>query len=390
MFYRGARLASGLTAAVSLFALQLSPALAFEPSGNDVADAFLTILDSDQGTVESYGGVEESGGEVTIRDLLITNENEDNAKATIGTTVLTEGEILDDGRLKLGSLGLQDLELTSDDGGMSLNNLKVTELLLPSAEEVAANKSPVGPGYRSLEINTVQIRDEDGKVADVDKIMSSIDSMDGDLPTSGSFSISGAKIDVKQIESEEAKALTDLGYETLSMNITGSGKWDPETATLVIPELKIDAQEAASLSLSLSLGGVTREVIAKLGDNPEEPEEAMALLQNVAIENAKIRLDDASLTGRILDQEAEKAGVAKSDYVSGLTSTLPMMLSMLQNKDLETQVAEAVTQYLNSPGSLQITAAPGAPVPMAQIMGTAMLAPQMIPQILSVSVTANQ
>ncbi|MDN3718941.1 hypothetical protein QW131_06290 [Roseibium salinum] len=76
--------------------------------------------------------------------------------------------------------------------------------------------------------------------------------------------------------------------------------------------------------------------------------------------------------------------------MSGLTSTLPMMLSMLQNKDLETQVAEAVTQYLNSPGSLQITAAPGAPVPMAQIMGTAMLAPQMIPQILSVSVTANQ
>lgn len=390
MFYRGPRLAAGLTAAVSLFALQLSPALAFEPSGNDVADAFLTILDSDQGTVESYGGVEESGGEVTIRDLLITNENEDNAKATIGTTVLSQGEVLDDGRLKLGSLGLQDLELTSDDGGMSLNNLKVTELLLPSAEEVAANKSPVGPGYRSLEINTVQIRDEDGKVADIDKIMSSIDSMDGDLPTSGRFSISGAKIDVKQIESEEATALTELGYETLSVDITGSGKWDPETAMLVIPELKIDAQEAASLSLSLSLGGVTREVIAKLGDNPEEPEEAMALLQNVTIENAKIRLDDASLTGRILDQEADKAGVAKSDYVSGLTGTLPMMLSMLQNKELETQVTEAVTQYLNSPGSLQITAAPGAPVPIAQIMGTAMLAPQMIPQILSVSITANQ
>ncbi|MDN3718942.1 hypothetical protein QW131_06295 [Roseibium salinum] len=75
---------------------------------------------------------------------------------------------------------------------------------------------------------------------------------------------------------------------------------------------KIDAQEAASLSLSLSLGGVTREVIAKLGDNPEEPEEAMALLQNVAIENAKIRLDDASLTGRILDQEAEKKPVSRS------------------------------------------------------------------------------
>lgn len=390
MFSCGPRIAARLTATVSLIAVQLTPALAFDPTGNDVADAFLTILDSDQGTVESYGAVEESGAEVTIRDLLITNETEENSKATIGATVLSEGEVLEDGRLKLGGLGLQNLELTGDDGGMSLNDLKVTDLLLPSAKEVAANESPIGPGYKTLEINTVQIRDENGKIADIDKIKSSIDSMDGDLPTSGRFSISGATIDVKQVEGEEAKSLTDLGYETLSVDLTGSGKWDPEAATLEIPELKIDAKDAARLSLSVSLGGVTREVISKLNDNPEKPEEAMAMLQNVTIENINIRLDDASLTGRILDQEAGKAGVERSEYVTGLTGTLPMMLSMLQNKEFEGQVSEAVTQYLNNPGSLQITAAPGTAVPIAQIMGTAMLAPQMIPQILSVSVTANE
>ena len=38
------------------------------------------------------------------------------------------------------------------------------------------------------------------------------------------------------------------------------------------------------------------------------------------------------------------------------TCALPisLMLGMLQNKDLEGQVAEAVTQYLTNPGSLEI------------------------------------
>ncbi|WP_428642987.1 hypothetical protein [Roseibium sp.] len=390
MFSRAPRLGAGLATAVSLIVVQASPALAFDPSGNAVADAFLTLLDSEDGTVQSYASVEETGNTVTIKDLLITNEDKDNVKVTIGSTALTDGVVQDNGRLKLGNLGLEKLKLTADDGGMTLESLSVSDLLLPSADEAKDGNSPVNPGYRVLEINAVQISDEDGKVADVDKIYSSIDSMDGDLPTSGQFAITGAKIDVKQLEAKEATSLTELGYETLNFSVSGSGKWDPDAATLAIPELKIDAENAASLSLSLSLGGVTRDVVTQLNDKTKKPEEAMALVQNVSIENAKIRLDDASLTGRILDQEAKKAGVETPVFVSGLTGSLPMMLGMLQNKELEAQVAKAVTDYLTTPGSLEITAAPGTPVPVSQIMGTAMLAPQMIPQILSVAITANQ
>lgn len=390
MFSRSNRLVVGLSTAVSLIALQASPALAFDPTGNDVADAFLTLIDSEEGTVESYGSVDVSGDTVVIKDIVVSNDADENAKATIGATTLADGSVQGDGRLKLSGLDLEKLELTADDGGMSLSSLTVTDLLLPSPDEVKAGTPPVGPGYKTFEANAIEIRDEDGKVADIAKIASSIDGMDGDLPTSGSFAVTGATIDVKQLEAKETKALADLGYETLSMDISGQGKWDPDAATLMIPELKIDAKDAASLTLSLSLGGVTRDVVNQLDETSDKPEEAMALLQNVTIENAKIRLDDASLTGRILTQEAQKAGVETPQYVAGLTGTLPLMLGMLQNKELEAQVTEAVTEFLNTPGSLEVTAAPGAPVPVSQIMGTAMLAPQMIPQILSVGITANQ
>ncbi|WP_209009526.1 hypothetical protein [Labrenzia sp. PO1] len=390
MFSRSPRIAAGLTAAVSLLALQASPALAFDPSGNEIADAFLSLLDAEKGTVESYGSVDEAGGAVTLSDIVISKEDEEGASVTIASTVLTGGEIQADGRLKLASLDMSNLQLTAEDGGMSLADLKVTELLLPTPEEAASDTPPVGPGYKTFEANSIQIRDEDNQIADITKISSSIDAMDGDLPTAGSFAVTGATIDVKELESKETKSLTDLGYETLTVDVAGSGKWDPEAATLVVPELKIDAKEAASLSLSFSMGGVTREVVTQLNEKSEKPEEAMALLQNVTIENAKIRLDDASLTGRVLDQESKKAGVDTPTYVAGLTGTLPMMLGMLQNKELEGKVTQAVTQFLNTPGSLELTAAPGAPVPLSQIMGTAMFAPQMIPQILSVGITANQ
>jgi hypothetical protein len=390
MFSRSPRIAAGLTAAVSLLVLQASPALAFDPSGNEIADAFLSLLDAEKGTVESYGSVDEASGAVTLSDIVISKEDEEGASVTIASTVLTGGEIQADGRLKLASLDMSNLQLTAEDGGMSLADLKVTELLLPTPEEAASDTPPVGTGYKTFEANSIQIRDEDNQIADIVKISSSIDAMDGDLPTAGSFAVTGATIDVKELESKETKSLTDLGYETLTVDVAGSGKWDPEAATLVVPELKIDAKEAASLSLSLSMGGVTREVVTQLNEKSEKPEEAMALLQNVTIENAKIRLDDASLTGRVLDQESKKAGVDTPTYVAGLTGTLPMMLGMLQNKELEGKVAQAVTQFLNTPGSLELTAAPGAPVPLSQIMGTAMFAPQMIPQILSVGITANQ
>ncbi|MET1415152.1 hypothetical protein ABVF61_22965 [Roseibium sp. HPY-6] len=389
MFSPSSKITIGLCTAVSLIAIQATPTLAFDPTGNEIADAFLTVLDGQEGTVESYGAVNESGNAVTIENLVITDENDQNAKVTIATTVLNGGAILDGGRLKLDALSLQSLQLASDDGGMSLESLDATELVLPSAEE-AASGGAGSPGYKTVDIKNVQIQDEDGKVADIAAISSSIDSMDGDLPTSGTFSLTGAIIDVNQLEAEETKSLRELGYETLSLDVSASGKWDPEAATIDIPELKIDAKDAASLSISLALGGVTREVIEQLEEKSNKPEEAMGLLQNVTLVNAKIRLDDASLTGRILDQEAQKAGVEVPVYVAGLTGSLPLMLGMLQNKELEGQVAQAVTEYLNTPGSLEVVAAPGAPVPFSQVMGTAMLAPQMIPQILSVGITANQ
>lgn len=380
----------GLPTAVSLLVLQANPALAFDPTGNPVADTFLTLLETEDGTVDSYGSFSESGDTVTIANIVLKQDGTDDEQVTIGATTLTGGEVLGNGRLKLAGLTLESLELMADDGGMTLASMAATDLLLPSPAEIEGDGSSIDPSYKTFEALDIQITDVGNQVAGIASITSTIDGMDGDQPTSGSFAVSGILLDVAKIQAEEAKSLQELGYDTLSLNVSGSGKWEPDAGTLVIPDLKISGENAATLSLSLSLGGVTRDVVDQLNASADNPEESLGILQGISIAGVTIRLDDSSLTGRILDQEAKKAGVDTSQYVAGLTSSLPLMLGMLQNKDLEAQVAGAVTEYLNAPGSLEITVAPAAPVPMAQIMGTVMIAPQMIPQILSLGITANQ
>ena len=54
------------------------------------------------------------------------------------------------------------------------------------------------------------------------------------------------------------------------------------------------------------------------------------------------------------------------------------------------KVSAAVSAYLDNPGSLKIVAAPPSPVPVAQIMGAAMSAPQSVIGVLGINVTANE
>ena len=112
---------------------------------------YISGFSCEKGTVESYGSVDEAGGAVTLSDIVISKEDEEGASVTIASTVLTGGEIQADGRLKPASLDMSNLQLTAEDGGMSLADLKVTELLLPTPEEAASDTPPVDEVVKTAE-----------------------------------------------------------------------------------------------------------------------------------------------------------------------------------------------------------------------------------------------
>ena len=370
----------------------LGSAQAFDPTGNEVADAFLHLLEAEQGKVESYGAVSESGNAVSISSIKLIDPADDTLAVTIDATDLVGGKKLDNGRLQLESLGLSKLSMTSDrDGSMSIEDFKVTDLILPTAAELANGPAgAVNPSYSTLDISTVNIVTKENESVQLSRIQTELGDMVDNLPTSMQFSLSDISLDASTISDEDAVSFQELGYEKITLNVTGAGKWSPDTEQAELTDLTINGTDMGTLKLNMSFGGVSREVIEKLDDIGENPQMAMSLTQNVSLIGVTIGLIDGSLTNRILEQEASKSGVAKAAYVEQQVQGLNLLLGALNNKDFQDQVSSAVSSFLNDPQSLQVVAAPANPVPFAQIMGTVMLAPQGLPKILGLDVKANQ
>jgi len=116
----------------------------------------------------------------------------------------------------------------------------------------------------------------------------------------------------------------------------------------------------------------------------------MGLMQQLTFNNAKISFADASLTKKVLDVVGAEQGVSGEQMAQSLKGLAPLMIAQLNMPELQNQIAQAVNTYLDDPRSLTIIAAPAAPVPFPMIMGAAMGAPNTIPQVLGVTVKANE
>jgi hypothetical protein len=373
------------------------PALAFDATGNDIADRFLEIVEAGNATVSGYDGVTQSGETVTISGLRSSiDEGSDKSRLTIRETTIAGGRLTDDGGLSASSLTMGGVNIENldddEDVKVSAENIVISDPVLasPAAVKASNGAEAITPTYSRAELTNIVIdADDDGRVP-VSRVVAVIDTMDGGLPTSGSINVEGIEITADSLDDEERKALSDLGYESLTLSFQMQADWKPDTGELAIDRLTLSGENAGTLNAALRINGLTREVLEQLDAAQDNPEQAMGLMQGLLVESISLRIDNDSIVDRVLENQAKEAGATREVFVEQLTGALPFMLSMLNNAEFQAKVAGAATAFLKDPKSLSASATPAAPVPFAQILGTAMMAPQSLPDILGVTITANQ
>lgn len=376
--------------------LAASPALAFDPSGNAVADRFLEIMEAGDATVNGYDGVTESGGTVTITGLRTTITSEGApAELAVATTAISGGTLRDDGGLGATRMTMSGVTVDGKDGDeevrITVETIAIDDPLLPSAASVrlTPDASGVAPGYSRAELNGMLIDAKGQGRIPIARVVARIDRMDGDMPTAGSVELDGLKISQELLDEDEKKTLADLGYQDLLLSGSFEADWDPASGRLDVTRITFGGDTAARMQAALAIGGLTREVVEKLDQSQDNPEQAMALMQGLTLERLSLRLDNDSLVDRLLDSQARASGQTREAFVGNLTGALPMMLSIVGNPEFQAKVASAATTFLKEPRSFSAVAAPASPLPFAQVMGMAMMAPQMLPDLLNVSVEAN-
>jgi hypothetical protein len=274
---------SALAIALACPMLAVSPALAFEPTGNEIADRFLAIVEAGNATVTVQDGVSEAGGAVTIKGLeTLIKDKGNEAKLIVGTTVITDGVLPASGGLNADSMVMSGVTVDGKDGDetvrIEVKSISIDDPVMPSPETVKAAGSADGiaPSYSRAELTGIVIDANEQGLIPIASVVATIDEMDGDLPTSGSLAIEGVEISAASLDDEEKKTLTDLGYDKLTLSGSFAADWDPQSGKLLVSDLTVGGTEVGTLACHRRTDPRDRQEARRLPGQPRAGDGAHA------------------------------------------------------------------------------------------------------------------
>lgn len=379
-------------------ALLAAPQVAMAQDANAVAERFRTLM-TKQGVEISWTGVTGDADEMVIDGAAFGAPGEEG-RFEVGK--LTFQDISEEnGGYRVGTISTEPYHFNQDKLAVDVSAMTFNGVLLPAAETTDPVKSLLF--YESTELESVEV-----KLGD--KPLFSLVNLNGEItpPTDGkpmdfTGSVEKFTADLTVIEDPQSKAVIEgLGYQTISGNIEMAGSWQPTDGRIALTRNDITVDDAGTLGLGFDIGGYTpsfvqslQDLQKKMADQPAGADNSaqglamLGLMQQLTFHSAKIRFDDNSLTGRVLDYFAKQQGMKPEDIANQAKAIVPFLTAQLNNPELSGQITAAINTFLDDPESLEITAAPASPVPFALIAAGGMAAPLELPKTLGVKVNAN-
>ena len=375
-----------------------SPAFALD--GADLM-AKLNATYATSGVTIGYSNAAVDGSTVTLESTELTATGAD-APIKLGTITMEGVEEDGEGGYTIETVSFEDINVTEEDSTVSATDIALTGVTIPGTVVPGTLESLLM--YESATAGPVSVTAKGKEVFSMSGMEANITRMDADAGLEFDATLSDLKADLTAVEDPKAKdTLTKLGLQTLEGKVNMSGSWELASGKLAVDEYAFDFKDVGRLNIALEFSGYTLEFLkglqeamkaAEANPNKEEANAAMGmsmmgLVQQLTFNSASISFDDASITKKLLDYAGSEQGVTGEQMAQSLKGLVPIMIAQLNMPDLQNQISAAVNTYLDDPKSITISAEPKEPVPFPMIMGAAMGAPNTIPQVLGVTVTAN-
>jgi hypothetical protein len=392
MFSR--RIKAGALCASALTLLIACPAFA-EVDAKAVTDALSAQL-AKQGLKVTIASSTLDGSNVIAKDISIAFAEAEPFKLeqVVLESVTEDGK----GGYLIGTIAGPATVIEENDMKIDLGASAITGYSVPAAD----NPDPVASLglYDALTVGPVKISNKGAEVFRMDGIKATMSKYEAGKPFAFDASIDGLWGDLTKVEDPAAqKTIADFGYKEVTGDVKMKGSWNPTDGRMTITEGAYNFNDIGKLNLLMDISGYTPELVKGLqamNSNMAGQDESakglamLGMLQQLNFISMSIRFDDASITGKVLDYAAKQAGQDRAAIVNQTKGVLPFALAQLRDPDFATKVTEAANAYLDNPKSLEIKAAPAAPVPFAMLMATGSTAPEALIKQLNVTVTANQ
>lgn len=382
------------TAAASTLLFSLTAGANAEVSAEAVVDGLKRQLEL-QGMDFDAASAELRGNDVVLSGVTVTPTSAEN-KFTIDQILLEGVEDAGNGAFTVSRAGMPAFSNEKDGYTVAFEGAVLEGCFIAGPNET----DPIAKGgfCRNYEVGGLTVAKSSTPVFELEGVSVAMSPYEAGGTMEYDVKVKDFTVDFTQVDDPKAKAtMGELGYQTLTGRVNATGQWDAGTGDASMSQAII-LDDAAALNIDIAVGGYTPELIAAMQEMNKQMQgqsdqaqglAMMGLMQQMQIGNITIELIDDSATGKILDFVAKQQGSTREGVVAMAKGTLPFALAQLQNPEFAASVTAAVGAFLDSPGSLKIAAVPAAPVPVAQIVGAAMAAPQSVIGVLNIKVTAN-
>ncbi|RFB84239.1 hypothetical protein B5K08_28505 [Rhizobium leguminosarum bv. trifolii] len=360
----------------------------------------LNAATSAGGTVITFEKADADGDTVTATGVQVGYANLPGDTLKIGELTFEGVEETAGGGYYAKTVSFPDIDMSQEEGRFSAKDIEIAGLTIP-ADATGDTLNDILL-YETVSTGPIAVNVKGRDVFAIEGIESNLARQDGGF--SYDANVAGLKADLSQVEDASAKeAIEKLGLATIDGAVTMKGSWEVENGKIAVDEYAFDFKNIGRLNIAVDFSGYTLAFVKSLQEavktaeanpNKEEANQAvglamLGLMQQLTFNSASIRFDDASITKKALDYAGAQQGVTGDQLTQSLKGLVPMMMAQLNLPELQNQVSAAVNTYLDGPKSLTISAAPEKPVPFPMIIGAAMGAPNTIPSVLGVKVTAN-
>jgi hypothetical protein len=394
--YRSTRL---LLASAALTAFT-GPAFALD--GQDLLNKINASFASG-GTTITADTIEVSGSDVLLKGVKFGVEGQTEEKPLALAELTLEGVSEEEGgAYYIERVEFPEVNVTEEKSTFKVQDLYLAGVYVPG--DVNAEGIDSLMFYEEAHSGPVDVTVDGKSVFSMAEAIGTMGLSDDETTITFEGSVTGVKADLSTVEDPQAKAQIEaLGLTTLDGNMNMSGSWEVESGTIDIDDYSIDFANVGKLSLAFSMSGYTLDLVKQMQEQArmmqaqpqnEQAQQAaglamLGLVQQLSLVDAQIRFEDAGITKRGLDVAGKSNGADGAQMAQMVKGMVPILLAQAKLGAIQNEISAAVNTYIDDPKALTIAAAPANPVAFPMIMGAAMGAPETIPGLIGLKVTAN-
>lgn len=347
--------------------------------------------------------IEVNGNDVVLKGTTFTATGPQEKSIALGNLTLQDVTEADGGAYHIDRIEFPEVNVTEEGSSINVKDLYLAGVVVPGSTAGEGLSSMMM--YEEASSGPITVTTDGKQVFAVEKASGSVALAEDESSLSFEGSVTGIKADLTGVEDAQSKeAINALGLQTINGEISVSGNWEPVSGTVNLEDYTLDFADVGSLSLSFALTGYTMDLVKQLQEtartmqadaNNEQAQQAagiamFGLMQQMSFQRAQISFEDAGITKRGLDYAGKQQGSNGEQMAQMVKGMLPILLAQAKLGALQNEISEAVNAFIDDPKNLTISAEPEKEVPFPMIMGAAMGAPESVPALLGVSVTANE